>query len=187
MLKSKFSFDILYVVDPRFVKDFSSHEKDFIYQIVRLVAIANPSAAGWIFEDLNSLLTKRGYDSDRYFYLKSLTDNQFIYKLDCDLDIHSRKRRDFYSQLKGRFGVKQLTIEEVLSKYFFCDAVEITRRICKRKIRRKGYSDHGSLGSEISKTLKQQSCDWSIREAEERRLKELDDRIKFLQALDGWI
>jgi hypothetical protein len=34
----------------------------------------------------------------------------------------------------------------------------------KKLQRHKGYRDHGSLGSDYSKTRKQQSTDWTVRE-----------------------
>lgn len=173
-------------IKPEFVKDFSGKEKVFIYTILRLLSIQD-QRFGYLLFDLQELLRKRGFDSDRYFYLQSLTDAQFAYELDCKVDKRNPERRYFYRQLSGKFGRNQVSFQELLSEYFFNDIIELYRRLAKRRTRHKGYRDHGSLGSEFSKTLKQQSSDWSLRESEEQKKKSRQDLIEYLQAFSGWI
>lgn len=186
LIDSEVTFkDIIMTVKPSFVRDFSSEEKLFIYEILRLAAIESPQLM-YLIEDLQNLLKRRGYQHERYFYLQSLTDNQFSYEMDCKLDYSNRSRRRYYRMLNTKFGKKQLSLKEILEQYFFCDFIELNRPRAKKKIRHKGYRDHGSLGSEFSKTLKQQSCDWSLRELEEERIKRRSDLISFLTGFGGW-
>lgn len=172
-------------VRPEFMKDFSSTEKEFIYELLRGATINFPKIR-FILEDLRNLFKQRGYFNERYLYLESLTDNQFAYELDCKLTEQTKSRRRYYRLLNSKFGKKRLTLKEVLLNYLFTDFVEVNRRRAKRVVRHKGYRDHGSLGSEFSKTLKQQSCDWSIREREEQRQKSRKDFIEFLSGFSGW-
>jgi hypothetical protein len=178
--------DTIITIKPSFVKDFTSKEKCFIYEVLRLASIEDPRLR-YLMEDLRGLLRQRGYQNDRYFYLESLTDNQFAYEIDCKLTPRTESRRSYYRKLSGKFGKQKFTLQEILSKYFFTDFIELQRRKPKKKIRHKGYRDHGSLGSEFSRTLKQQAGDWSIRESEERKIKKKQDIIDFLQGFAGWI
>jgi hypothetical protein len=172
-------------VKPSFVRDFSSEEKLFIYEVLRLASIENPQLR-YLVDDLQELLRKRGYQHERYFYLTSLTDNQFSYELDCKVDRRNPSRRRYYRMLSTKFGKKQLTLKEIIEQYFFYDFIELNRPKAKKKIRHKGYRDHGSLGSEFWKTRKQQSCDWSLRESEEIKNKRKMDFLSFLSGFGGW-
>lgn len=179
--------DIIITVKPSFVRDFSGKEKCFIYEVLRLASIEFPPIK-YILEDLRQLLKRRGYQNDRYFYLESLTDNMFAYELDEKLTEGYQSRRIYYRKLNSKFGRrKKFTLQEIFSEYFFTDFIEVNRPRPKRKIRHKGYRDHGSLGSEFSKTLKQQSCDYSILEAEKQRKKREEDFRKFLLGCNGWM
>lgn len=177
--------DFIMTVKSNFVRDFSAKEKEFIYEILRGVTIVEPCLR-YILEDLDQLLRKRGYQNERYFYLSSLTDNQFSYELDTKVLPNTKSRRTYYRKRSMKFGRKQLTLQEVFLQYFFTDIIELNRPRAKKTQRHKGYRDHGSLGSEFSKTLKQQSCDWSIREYEEQRKKEREDFLAFLSSFAGW-
>lgn len=56
----------------------------------------------------------------------------------------------------------------------------------KKAQRKRGYTDHGSLGSEISQTLRDQQSDWSVTEVFRQKFEErqsFDDTISFLQGL----
>lgn len=177
--------DFIMTVKPSFVRDFSSEEKLFIYEVLRLAAVESPQLM-YLIDDLQNLLKKRGYQHERYLYLTSLTDNQFSYEMDCKLDYSNPSRRRYYRMLNTKFGKKQLTLKEILEQYFFYDFIELNRPRAKKKVRHKGYRDHGSLGSEFSKTLKQQSCDWSLRKLEEERNKKKIDFLSFLSGFGGW-
>jgi hypothetical protein len=169
------------------MKDFSGKEKLFFYQIIRLLAIADPNhQLGFLLVDLENLYKRRGYFNEEYFYYTSLSDNQFCYEIDCKLT-NSKARRYLYRMRGSKFGRKQLSLQEVLSNYFFTDIITLNRQKAKKAIRHKGYRDHGSLGSEYSKTLKQQSVDWSLREIEQRRIKDKQDLLDFITGFCGWI
>lgn len=176
-----------YRVEPKIFEELSAKERLFFYEVMRLYSIRYRSFA-WILDDYTQLLDKRGFrNNPRYFYLRSLTDNQFVYELDVKLTKGSRERRYYYRILNGFFGRNNLTFEEVLKRFFFHPLSEREKRKSKRLVRHKGYRDHGSLGSEISKTLKDQSSDWSIRESELQRQKAQQDFIDFAQAFQGWM
>lgn len=177
--------DIIISVKPSFMKDFGPKEKEFIYEIIRGISIEFPEVR-YLLEDLRELYRKRGYQNDRYFYLESLTDNQFSYELDTKLLPKTKSRRIYYRKLSSKFGRKQLTFDQILQEYFFTDFIELNRPKAKKVQRHKGYRDHGSLGSEFSKTLKQQSGDWSIRESEEHKKKKEQDLLDFLHSFAGW-
>jgi hypothetical protein len=176
--------DIIITVKPSFVRNFSATEKCFIYEILRLTSIEFPKIR-YILDDLQQLLRRRGYQNERYFYLSSLTDNQFAYDIDVKLTPGNPNRRRYYRLFSSYFGRERLTLEQVFDKYFFTDIVELNRPKAKNKVRHKGYRDHGSLGSEFSKTLKQQSNDWSLRKTEEEREKLKNDYLRFLAGFAG--
>lgn len=186
LLEYQIERDIIITIKPSFVRDFSAKEKEFLYEILRGTSLIHPELK-YLLEDLDQLLKKRGYQNERYFYLISLTDNQFAYELDSKVLPGNPARRTYYRKLHSRFGRKKLTIEEIFEQYFFYDIIELNRPKPKKKVRHKGYRDHGSLGSEFSKTLKQQSGDWSIKESEEQRKKEIKDLQDFLSGFGSWV
>jgi hypothetical protein len=171
--------DFLMTVNPKFVRDFSGTEKCFIYEIIRGSAIIHPELR-YIVEDLEQLLNKRGYQNDRYFYLSHLTDSLFSYEVDTKVFKGTPSRRRYYRLLSSQFGKKRLSFREVLEQYFFADIIELNRPRAKKKQRHKGYRDHGSLGSDFSRTLKQQAGDTKLVEDEERRKKEIQDYLDML-------
>lgn len=177
--------NIIISIKPSFMKDFGPKEKEFIYEVLRGISIEFPEIQ-YLVEDLRQLFKKTNYQNDRYFYLESITDNMFSYELDCKLTPNTKSRRTYYRKLSSKFGRKQLTLEQILNEYFFTDFIELNKSIAKKAVRHKGYRDHGSLGSEFSKTLKQQSGDWSIREQEEQRKKQKEDLLSFLLSFAGW-
>lgn len=185
LLEAGVDKDFIMTVKPAFVRDFSATEKEFIYEILRGVSVIH-DCLRYLVDDLNQLLSRRGYQNERYFYLVTLTDNQFAYELDCKVTPRTKSRRTYYRKRSMKFGRKQLTLEEIFDQYFFTDFIELNRPRPKKKQRHKGYRDHGSLGSEFSQTLKQQSGDWSLREAEEKREKEKKDLRDFLSGFAGW-
>lgn len=177
--------DFIITIKPSFVRDFSATEKEFIYEIIRGCKIIYPQLA-YLLEDLEQLLRKRGYQNERYFYLSHLTDNQFAYELDTKVFPKTSSRRTYYRKRSMRFGRKQLTLQEILEQYFFADIIELNRPRPKKKVRHKGYRDHGSLGSEFSKTLKQQAGAWQLKELEAQKKKREKELLEFLSSFAGW-
>lgn len=53
--------------------------------------------------------------------------------------------------------------------------------------RKRGYNDHGSLGSIYSQTLKQQSTDYQIMEAWNQTIKIKEEQQATLEFVQGWI
>lgn len=186
LLEAGVEKDFIMTVNSKFVRDFSGKEKEFIYEIIRGSSIIYPELR-YLVEDLDQLLRKRGYQNERYSYLSQLTDSQFAYEVDTKVFPKTKSRRTYYRKISMRFGKKQLTIQEIIEQYFFTDLIELNRPRPKKKVRHKGYRDHGSLGSEFSKTLKQQAGDWELRELEEKRRKRKEDLLEFLLGFAGWI
>lgn len=177
--------DMIISIKPSFMKDFGPKEKEFIYEILRGITIEFPESA-YLLEDLRQLFKRRGYRNARYLYLETLTDNCFAYELDTKLLPKTPTRRYYYRLFSQKFGKKRLTLAQVFQEYFFTDFVELNRPKPKKVQRHKGYRDHGSLGSEFSQTLKQQSTDWTLREDAERREKLKQDLLDFLSGFGGW-
>lgn len=186
LIDSRGSIDYLITIKPSLVKDLTGKEKTFLYEILRTLSIAD-SRFKYLLYDFESLLHKRGFYSERYFYLQHLTDDQFCYEIDTKVWIRSREREYYYRRRNSRFGKKQLTLQQIFDEYFFTEPVRLNVTRARRKVRHKGYRDHGSLGSEFSRTQRQQSSDWSIRQKEENRQREIEDRILLYLGIQGWL
>lgn len=109
--------------------------------------------------------------------------------MDCYLWKPSQKR-DFSRKINQKFllNKKEITLRELISSpNIYFDFFVLPKRVPKEIQRHKGYRDHGSLGSEFSRTLRDQADDWSLREEEELREKEEADLHDFRLGLNGWI
>lgn len=81
------------------------------------------------------------------------------------------------SQRQENSALEQIT-KTLPRKFFF------RKSTVKRIQRKRGYTDHGSLGSEISQTLRDQLSDWSVTEVFRQKFEErqsFNDTISFLQ------
>jgi hypothetical protein len=70
-----------------------------------------------------------------------------------------------------RCNGKQLTLKEYIESFQIVYTIRRKRKP-KRNIRRRGYKDHGSLGSEYSHTLKDQANSEEFQELVRREVKE---------------
>lgn len=183
-------YDVVSRIDPKVLRNLTSTQKMNIYIMLRLLMQECDSGyLRMVFSDYKEYLTKRTFfNNDRYFYLSSLTDSMFNYEIDTLL-WNNKSKRDLYRKLSQREQQQNNKntfelLEEILSSYQFS---LIEKHRPKRVQRHKGYRDHGSLGSDFSKTLKQQANSAEWKEICEKAEKEKQDFLNFLWALHGWI
>lgn len=183
-------YDVVSRIDPKVLRNLTSTQKMNIYIMLRLlVQECDSGYLRMVFSDYKEYLTKRTFfNNDRYFYLSSLTDSMFNYEIDTLL-WNNKSKRDLYRKLSQREQQQNNKntfelLEEILSSYQFS---LIEKHRPKRVQRHKGYRDHGSLGSDFSKTLKQQANSAEWKEICEKAEKEKQDFLNFLWALHGWI
>lgn len=185
------NFETEFRISTKKLKYLGSEYKLYTYIILRLLSIRNDNQGyyGIIFEDYCNYLNKKTFsNNERYFYLSSLEDNMFCYEIDTVL-FHQKSRRNFYRILYTRIPQRNnIRLVELIVEIINSGTLLILpKKRPKRLQRHKGYRDHGSLGSEFSKTLKDQSSDWRIREEEEKEKKKQQDFIQFLLGLNGFI
>lgn len=183
-------YDVVSRIDPKVLRNLTSTQKMNIYIMLRLlVQECDSGYLRMVFSDYKEYLTKRTFfNNDRYFYLSSLTDSMFNYEIDTLL-WNNKSKRDLYRKLSQREQQQNNKntfelLEEILSSYQFS---LIEKHRPKRVQRHKGYRDHGSLGSDFSKTLKLQANSAEWKEICEKAEKEKQDFLNFLWALHGWI
>lgn len=187
--------ELKFCMKAKIIRQLSPKQKVRIYELLRMLTIESNSE-NWfsvLFTDIQEFYARTGIKQNlRYSYLSKLTDAQFAAEFDEILWSNKRRTnlfRDLNSPVVNSKGQKIYdSLFEVLIAVIQSFHVSfIFKNKPKKKVYRKGYNDHGSLGSEFSKTLKQQSSDWSLNEEEQRRKKQVDDFHKFLLGLNGWI
>jgi len=175
----------------KLMKQIVGREKLNLYIIARLVAIHEESFLYRACLEFIEQYFREGYfaNNERYFYLSSLTDSMFCYEIDSVLWSKSQ-RRDFFRSLGTPLGNsnKKINIFQfyrlLLESY---DLRILPKKRPRKKVRHKGYRDHGTLGSDISRTNRDQAGSWQLVEKEEEQRKEKDDFLNFLLGLGGWI
>lgn len=171
-------------LDYRKLKKLSSKEKLFIYILLRLLSLDRPDNFKTSFFLFDEYLEKINFlENDEYFYYKHITDNQFLYIFDVKLDkkhCFNNTCRILYSKLgntiQGKYSLESIFLQFLLPRPFVT-----LKTKPKRLIRHKGYRDHGSLGTELSRTLKDQSSDYTFREREEELERERQEIESFLE------
>jgi hypothetical protein len=179
-----------FYLDTRFVKssiirELSAEERMYIYEVLRLACSLLPGLK-ILMDDYDSLLHSRGFlNKERYLYLSSLSENSFNYEMDTILGPWNPKARRRYYRLKSSyFGRRHLSLLEVFKEYFFQLPVLKKKPLAKKKVRHKGYRDHGSLGSEYSQVHKEERDDVWVQEKYRQKEKDRQDLIDFLQGLN---
>lgn len=144
----------------------------------------------YIYYDVTEFYRSRTLQNNEIFrFLVELPDNLFLYEFDTMILKYPNK---VYGTLFNLYEKTQkqneerITLQE-LFQILIPELRVIKKSKPKKTIRRRGYKDHGSLGSEFSKTLKEQSKDWSIKANEEERIREKNDTFQFLLGLSGYI
>lgn len=187
--------EIKFQCKSKILRKLSTNQKILLYELVAILSLEEPKS--WfslVFLDLQEFYAKIGIQQNlRYFYLSNLTENQLMYEIDCRL-WNNKDRTNYFRNLRN--PVLDSNNEKVIFSDMFQVLYEIIKTFTchiifknkpKKKVFRKGYNDHGSLGSEFSTTLKQQAQDWSIKEQIEKREKERNDLLHFLLGLNSWI
>lgn len=187
--------EIKFCTKAKIIRQLSPKQKIKIYELLRMLTIENNSD-NWfsvLFSDVLEFYAKLGIKQNlRYSYLSKLTDAQFSYEFD-ELFWSNKRRTNYFRVLNSpvmdseNHKIYDNLFEVLIALIKSFHVVFIFKDHPKRKAFRKGYNDHGSLGSEFSKTLKQQSSDWSLNEEELKRKKQADDFHKLLLGLSGWI
>jgi hypothetical protein len=166
---------------------YSSKERLYFYKLARICKIQTESPI-WTFivEDIRQCKRILG-DNLEYLYLENLTDNMFAYEQDIRLQRKPELYYGMFYQNYSRKKNKNISIFTIFDKIFIPHPVTLYKRTPKRPQRHRGYRDHGSLGSEFSKTVKQQATDWTFREKEEEKRKKRKDLQDFLLGFGGWV
>jgi hypothetical protein len=180
----------------KIIRQLSPKKKILLYELVRMLALKHQGKENWfgiLLADLEAFYAKTGINQNlRYLYLSNLSDNQFCYEMDTRL-WGRRSRTNFFRLLNEPIVNNQNQVIyknffEVLNAIILGLHVEFTfKNHPKKKVYRKGYNDHGSLGSEYSRTLRQQSKDWSLCQTEQKRKDLINNYLDFFLGLNGWI
>jgi hypothetical protein len=179
-----------YRINTKDFMKFTSKERLFFYKIIRLLRIYTDhknTIVNYIYFDLTN--HKRFFENNLEFsLLEKLTDEMFAYKLDTELMYHPSQIYGQYFQQYTKKGInenKSFTIVYVFCKILTPRPIYLSKTKPKKKVFKRGYRDHGSLGSEISKTLKDQSRDYTITEKEIAKKKMIQDLTElYLGAMD---
>lgn len=180
------TFEFEYRIKTKKFMKLSQRERLFCYKILRIMAIqTQDSLLQYILFDIESC--KRIFEnSDEYFYLSSLSDSQFAYEIDTEIMYHGER---FYGQYFQKYRIskqQELSIYQIFTEILVPIRIDIRKQKPQRAQRHRGYRDHGSLGSELSRTRKDQSQDWSIKEAEEQRKIRKQQFLDLLLGFAGW-
>jgi hypothetical protein len=183
------NFESEFRINPKKLKYLGSEYKLYTYIVLRLIKIYTQSSYyTLILEDYEEYLNKRTFsNNERYFYLTHINDNMFCYEMDSTLS-RQESCRNCYRLINSKIPQRdnKRLIDIILEIVTSANLVLISKARPKRLQRHKGYRDHGSLGSEFSKTQKDQSRDWSLQLEEQKREKDQQDFLELLLGLGGW-
>lgn len=131
-------------------------------------------------EDIVRYLKKINSGSEIISVLSELNQNYFnnwIY----DYFFEKKNRRIFFSTFIGKQKKQLSLLEKLLSGQFFLKLRISVPPKPKRREFRKGYRDHGSIGSGYSQVQKEELKDVFLQEAERKRAKRARDTLQFLK------
>lgn len=179
------NFDISIRIPSSILKSLGSKQKLLVYLILRALRIKYDNEYfRYILDDFINLLDGRSFTNNfKYFYLKNISDDSFC----CYFDKYIQEnQRTIHRQLyqKVTYQNKKLALIDLIV-YKIRPEFKIKNKIPPKRLQRhKGYRDHGSLGSDFTKALKDQIDDWSLKEKEvseeqESILKFYDNLIKY--------
>jgi hypothetical protein len=148
----------------------TSKHKYFFLLVLRDYSIwSGDWLAKFIFLELVDLSIKKNITESGYILsVVTCSENRFLYTLSEQL-WDRRQRQILSSVLNDDLSCKEgkKSWEWLFLNIFSLIGITKFRRSEPTKVQRhKGYRDHGSLGSEFSRTLRQQSSDYSILERE---------------------
>lgn len=169
----------------KFFKYLNPKEKFNFYLYLRILRTEfeiDSSCLFWINSSLDILL-KELTGSEIVKTISNLEDNYFRVWLE-DYFFQKGKKRTFFSCIYGKRkrGNRSISLFELVLEGTFFPKVNL-KKIKKptKEQFRKGYRDHGSLGSDFARTNKEASWDVWVQEEINRRNKEQEDRLKFLK------
>jgi len=183
-----------FVVKKRNFARLSGKEKLYTYFIARLLEkkfegeTLTYLTQEWI-DQIKELSNQYLKFNEFFSVIHQMTNNELILFLLDYLYVPGRQR-EFFSILLGRNKDKEgRNIPNLLEKLdkllLHFEPIFVTLRSPKRKQFRKGHRDHNSLGSEISRTIREQSQspEWDLVCEEER--KQEDVYLNFLRGFTG--
>lgn len=171
------------------IQNLSSKEKLNFYILARLLSISCGKTYSAFFLDFNQLLKKLGFSNNpKYYYLEHLRDSFFLWEIEVYL-WNERTNRNFHrqiNQISKKYNGKRFLeyFKSVLLETTFVVLPSIRPR---KLVRHKGYRDHGALGSEYSRTLREQTQSDEWKKITRAKEKESQDRLELTLALAGWI
>lgn len=185
-------YDNSFELDSKEVKQLylklTSRQKFFLLLLLRDYSIwSGDWLAKFIYTELVDLsITKNIIESGYILSVISCTDKRFSYTLNEQLQ-DNRQRQIFSTVYNDKilntkskktwpWLLSSIIASITITKYCRPEPVKVERH--------KGYRDHGSLGSEFSRSLRQQSSDYSVLEKEQELQRAY--LIKLRQWYHGW-
>lgn len=184
-------FDSEFIFSQKLLKLVKGSEKVFLYIIARIVKLREESFLYSLFLERLEDFYKRSnlQANERYFYLSSLSDEMFCYEIDSIL-WNQKSRRDFYRKINtpiGNYKKEKVSLIQFYQKLLESfDIKLVPKQTPKKKVRHKGYRDHGTLGSDISRTNRNQRGDWELVQKEQAKQADKDNLLNFLWGFGGW-
>lgn len=183
------NFELVINTNYRYLRSLTGKQKVDLYIILRILHLLYPEneRLNFVYFDVTECMNKKGLkQNDRYFYLSSLNDKLFELYI-YDIFMVRTSYRFFARRINQKLqNYEQKTLIQVLREFLSQDLkfYLLSKKKPAKVQRHKGYRDHGSLGSEFSKTRKDQSRDWTVRQEEEYKNRRED---VYLPLLEGWL
>lgn len=184
------NYDVECRIHSKVLKKLSSRQKLEIYILLRILSQDEKNKiCRLVFLDYKNYLTKITFtNNSKYSYLSYLSENQFNYEIDSIL-WRKQSKEKYFSYLNQRFSnYENKNVFDILIEILLSYKIHLIERSRPKKVQRhRGYRDHGSLGSDFSRTLRQQSQSGEWKEIIEREEREKRDYLQFQLGLAGWI
>lgn len=183
------NFELVINTNYRYLKELTGKQKVDLYVILRILHLLYPEnkRLNFIYFDVTECFNKKGLkQNDRYFYLSSLSDKLFELYI-YDIFMVRKSYRFFARRINQKLqNYNQKNLVQVLQEFLIQDLkfYLLSKKKPAKVQRHKGYRDHGSLGSEFSRTRKDQSRDWTVQQEEEYKHRRED---VYLPLLEGWL
>lgn len=175
-------------VDQRALKNLETKEKITLWiylNLIRSLDLPLQDISVYWLDSLISKLKTLLTGSDLVSTISLLSRQRFILWFE-EFITSENNRRIFFQNLYGKnWNRKGLSLFDLLlsGKLFLHHRIK-TPSTPKKKQFRKGYRDHGSLGSEIARIRQEEEKDIWIQDSLQRKKKEQED---LLRLIEGWI
>lgn len=163
----------------------TASQKCDLYLLIRILHLKFPEnkRISYYFLDISEYYKKKMINqSPGYFYLSTLDDIHFkMYIRDI---LGSKNEIRFLSRrIHMKINEKGENLLDLLLRYLQepIQLIFISKHKPKELQRHKGYRDHGSLGSEFSRTIRDQARDYTIQERFKEELKRKTDLAQFIE------